>query len=58
MKEWNPEFYPGSDTIENMAVWVRIFGIPIKYYDARVLKFIGNIIDKMVEVDKNTLMQE
>ncbi|KAK2456904.1 hypothetical protein QL285_004229 [Trifolium repens] len=58
VKEWSPDFHPQSDTIKNVAVWVRISGLPIEYYDARVLKTIGNKIGSTVKVDKNTLMQE
>ncbi|KAK2376903.1 zinc ion binding / nucleic acid binding protein [Trifolium repens] len=58
VKEWSPDFHPQSDTIKKVAVWVRISGLPIEYYDARVLKSIGNKIGSTVKVDKNTLMQE
>ncbi|MCI33591.1 hypothetical protein A2U01_0054808, partial [Trifolium medium] len=40
------------------SVWVRIPDLPIEYYDAKVLHFIGNRIGKTVKVDKNTLFQE
>jgi hypothetical protein len=36
-------------------VWVRISGLPIEYYDAKILHYIGNRIGKTVKVDKNTL---
>ncbi|PNX84577.1 hypothetical protein L195_g040639, partial [Trifolium pratense] len=58
VKEWSPNFHPASDTIEKVAVWVRISGLPIEYYDAKVLHFIGDRIGKTVRVDKNTLTQE
>jgi hypothetical protein len=58
VKEWSPDFHPQSDTIKKVAVWVRISGLPIEYYDSRVLKHIGNKIGSTVKVDKNTLMQE
>lgn len=43
---------------KNVVDWVRIYDLPIEYYDARMMTFIGNRIGKMVKVDKNTLMQE
>ncbi|KAK2425036.1 zinc ion binding / nucleic acid binding protein [Trifolium repens] len=58
VKEWSPNFHPQSDTIKKVAVWVRISGLPIEYYDARVLRNIGNKIGSTMKVDKNTLMQE
>ncbi|GAU10508.1 hypothetical protein TSUD_420790 [Trifolium subterraneum] len=58
VKEWSPNFQPESDTIEEVAVWVRISGLPIEYYDSEILHFIGNRMGKTVKVDKNTLTQE
>jgi hypothetical protein len=37
---------------------VRISGLPIEFYDAKVLRFIGDRIGRTVKVDKNTLTQE
>ncbi|MCH94906.1 hypothetical protein A2U01_0015876, partial [Trifolium medium] len=58
VREWSPNFHPASDTIKSVAVWIRISGLPIEYYDTRVLNFIGNRVGKTVKVDKNTLQQE
>jgi hypothetical protein len=58
VKEWSPNFHPASDTIEEVAVWMRISGLPIEYYDSKILHFIGNRVGKTVKVDKNTLTQE
>ncbi|WJX35274.1 hypothetical protein P8452_23289 [Trifolium repens] len=58
VKEWSPNFHPASDTIQEVAVWLRISGLPIEYYDSRALRFIGNRIGRTVKVDKNTLSQE
>ncbi|XP_058774782.1 uncharacterized protein LOC131649052 [Vicia villosa] len=55
VREWKPNFFPSSDAIEQIAVWVRISGLPLEYYDARVLAFIGNRIGSTVKVDRNTL---
>ncbi|GAU35495.1 hypothetical protein TSUD_384500 [Trifolium subterraneum] len=58
VKEWSPNFHPASDTIKELAVWLRISGLPIEYYDSRILNFIDNRVGKTVKVDKNTLTQE
>ncbi|WJX46615.1 hypothetical protein P8452_33396 [Trifolium repens] len=58
VKEWSPKFHPASDTIKEVAVWLRISGLPIEYYDSKALHFIGNRIGKTIKVDKNTLAQE
>ncbi|WJX25403.1 hypothetical protein P8452_14446 [Trifolium repens] len=58
VREWSPNFYPNEATIDKASVWVRIPDLPIEYYDAKVLHFIGNRIGRTVKVDKNTLFQE
>jgi hypothetical protein len=58
VKEWSPNFHPASDTIKTVAVWIRISGLPIEYYDAKVLKSVGDRVGRTVKVDKNTLTQE
>ncbi|XP_058733532.1 uncharacterized protein LOC131605159 [Vicia villosa] len=58
VQEWKPNFCPSSDAVEQIAVWVRISGLPLEYYDARVLAFIGNRIGTTVKVDRNTLKIE
>jgi hypothetical protein len=58
VKEWRPNFHLESDTIEEVAVWMRISGLPIEYYDSKSLKFIGDRVGKTVKIDKNTLTQE
>ncbi|XP_058760412.1 uncharacterized protein LOC131633741 [Vicia villosa] len=58
VKEWSPDFQPNSDTIVNVAVWIRIAGLPIEYYDPKFLHFVGDRVGKTIKVDKNTLQQE
>jgi hypothetical protein len=58
VQDWKPNFNPMSDTIKEVAVWMRISGLPIEYYDSQILSFIGNHVGKTVKVDKNTLTQE
>jgi hypothetical protein len=55
---WSANFDPASATVTKTAVWVRFSGLPIEYYDSRILHFIGNRIGRTVKVDKNTLLQE
>ncbi|KAK2442272.1 zinc ion binding / nucleic acid binding protein [Trifolium repens] len=57
-REWSPNFHPSDATIEKAAVWVRIPDLPIEYYDAKVLHYIGDRISETVKVDRNTLFQE
>ncbi|XP_058782898.1 uncharacterized protein LOC131657527 [Vicia villosa] len=58
VKEWRPNFQPETDTINEVAVWVRISGLPIEYYDARALSAFGDRIGSTLKVDKTTIKQE
>ncbi|KAJ1394588.1 Endonuclease/exonuclease/phosphatase superfamily [Sesbania bispinosa] len=41
IKRWQPSFFPIEDDLRHVAVWVRIPGLPIEFYDRRVLRRIG-----------------
>ncbi|XP_058776009.1 uncharacterized protein LOC131650313 [Vicia villosa] len=58
VKDWRPNFQSESDTIDEVAVWVRISGLPIEYYDPRALSEFGNKIGRTIKVDKTTIKQE
>lgn len=51
VKDWTPNFHYESDTIEGVTVWTRIVRFLIEYDDAKVLSFIGNRVDRSVEVN-------
>lgn len=36
VREWSPNFYPSSESIK-VAGWVRFSGLPLEYYDSRIL---------------------
>ncbi|XP_058775145.1 uncharacterized protein At4g02000-like [Vicia villosa] len=52
VKEWCPNLHSESDTIGNVAVWLRIDGLPIEYFDPIILSTIGNRIGKTIKVEK------
>lgn len=56
--KWSPNFSPSSNIVEQLAIWIRISGLSIEYYDHRVFTLIGNRIDKTVKVEKNTSLRE
>lgn len=58
VRERSTNFFPNNNSIEKLAVQVRIYGLPIEYYDSRVLTRIGNQIGKTIKVDKTTLTKE
>ncbi|PNY12330.1 hypothetical protein L195_g008959 [Trifolium pratense] len=57
VREWSPNFHPSGEVIEKVAVWVRFSGLPIEYYDNKMLHFIGNRIGRTVKVDRTTQSQ-
>ncbi|XP_058783386.1 uncharacterized protein LOC131658066 [Vicia villosa] len=58
VKEWSPDFHPENDSIVKVAVWIRISGLPVEYYDPKILYVIGNLVGNTIKVDKNTLQGE
>ena len=54
VREWQPDFRPEYATIDSTAVWIRFPGMPIEYYDEKLLMTIGNTIGKAIKVDSNT----
>ncbi|KAJ1378330.1 Zinc finger, CCHC-type [Sesbania bispinosa] len=58
IQRWQPKFSPYEDDLRRVAVWVRVPGLPIEYYDKRVLWRIGNVLGKTVKVDANTLSEK
>ncbi|MCI08948.1 hypothetical protein A2U01_0030030, partial [Trifolium medium] len=46
VREWSPNFNPAVESVKTIAVWVRFFGLPIEYYDAKVLHAIGDCIGR------------
>lgn len=58
VRDWRPNFPSESNTIEEVAVWIRITWLHIEYYDARGLSLIGNKVGRSVKVDKNTMQHE
>ncbi|GAU17846.1 hypothetical protein TSUD_329720 [Trifolium subterraneum] len=57
VREWSPNFHPAGEVIKHVAVWVRFSGLPIEYYDTKMLHFIGNRIGRTVKVDRTTQSQ-
>ncbi|KAJ1428156.1 Zinc finger, CCHC-type [Sesbania bispinosa] len=55
MQKWQPHFFPGEDELKRVAVWVRVPGLPMEFYDREILWKIGNMLGKTVRVDSNTL---
>ncbi|XP_058764722.1 uncharacterized protein LOC131638194 [Vicia villosa] len=58
VKDWKPNFQPDCDTISEVAVWVRIAGLPIEYYCPKALTRFGNRIGRAIKIDRTTTKQE
>lgn len=46
-------YYHYLYTMESVAVWIQMVGLPIQYYDTKILSTIRDRIGKTVKVDKN-----
>lgn len=57
VRKWNPGFDPMTDVIGKMAVWVRICGLPVKYFRDFAVEKIGKILGEVVRVDPVTIGQ-
>nr|XP_011467266.1 PREDICTED: uncharacterized protein LOC105352294 [Fragaria vesca subsp. vesca] len=57
VRQWKPSFDPLTETIGKMALWVRIFGLPLKFFKEFTVAKIGNILGNVVKVDKLTVGQ-
>lgn len=57
VQKWRPDFDPLEEKICRMALWVRICGLPVKYYKHFTIAKIGKIIGDVVKVDQVTLAQ-
>ncbi|KAJ1418543.1 Zinc finger, CCHC-type [Sesbania bispinosa] len=55
IQNWQPHLFPGEDELKRVAVWVRIPGLPMEFYDREILGKIGNVLGKTMRVDSNTL---
>uniref|UniRef100_A0A7N2KY10 DUF4283 domain-containing protein n=1 Tax=Quercus lobata TaxID=97700 RepID=A0A7N2KY10_QUELO len=44
VRPWEPDFKPESAKVSSIAVWIRLSGLPIEYYNAKALQHIGKAI--------------
>ncbi|XP_024195606.1 uncharacterized protein LOC112198713 [Rosa chinensis] len=57
VRKWRPDFDPMKEFIGKMALWVRIFGLPVKFFKDFTVAKIGKILGDVVKVDKLTVGQ-
>nr|POE50672.1 hypothetical protein CFP56_00127 [Quercus suber] len=49
-----PNFKAETANVSSVAIWIRFNGLPIEYYDAKVLKEIGEAVGKVLRIDTRT----
>ena len=54
IRPWEPNFRPESANVTSVAVWIRLNGLPIEYYNSEALLHIGKAIGNVLRVDTHT----
>ncbi|XVF04467.1 hypothetical protein REPUB_Repub05bG0085400 [Reevesia pubescens] len=54
VRQWYPNFNPKSDEIQKVLEWIRLLGLPVKYYNFLALTRMTSHIGKVVRFDKHT----
>nr|POE89475.1 uncharacterized protein CFP56_65842 [Quercus suber] len=57
LRPWEPFFKPSAANISLVAVWIRLYELPLELYEAEVLREIGESIGKVLRVDMHTAME-
>ncbi|KAK7362968.1 hypothetical protein VNO77_05093 [Canavalia gladiata] len=55
VQTWKRNFNSRAEKIRNIAIWVRLPGLPGDYYDRKFFYNLGNKIGKAIKVDEMTL---
>ena len=51
VRPWEPDFKPESANVSSIALWIRLSGLPIEYYNAKALQHIGKDIGNVLRID-------
>lgn len=49
MRQWEESYNPEKEKMLAAPVWVRLFGLPIEFWDPEILEGIGNLIGSFVK---------
>lgn len=56
---WQLDFNSAKETLSNtMAIWARLLGLPLDYYDRAILTRIGNRMGRLLKIDAHTVKSE
>ena len=54
IRKWEANFKPSEAQVSSVAVWVRLYDLPIKYHDAKVLQQLGRALETVLRADMHT----
>ncbi|KAI9119067.1 hypothetical protein K1719_009742 [Acacia pycnantha] len=55
VQRWRPNFNPWKVDLQcHIAAWIRLPNVPFEFYNVESLRRIGNMIGKMIKVDRTT----
>nr|XP_023881747.1 uncharacterized protein LOC111994121 [Quercus suber]POE73883.1 uncharacterized protein CFP56_42300 [Quercus suber] len=57
IRPWEPFFKPSTANVSLIAVWIRLYELPIELYETEVLKELGETIGKVLRIDSHTAME-
>ncbi|KAJ4847499.1 hypothetical protein Tsubulata_012240 [Turnera subulata] len=53
VQPWTDNFWPSTDTIKHVVVWVQFPDYPLGRYHSRILRILGNLVGRTVKIDSN-----
>jgi len=54
IRQWELEFKAEEASLSSVAVWIRLPGLPIEFYDPLILRKIGRAIGLVLRIDSHT----
>jgi len=54
MRHWEDRYNPNNEKMLVAPIWVRLFGLPMEFWDPDILEGIGNTSGTFVKVAKST----
>lgn len=54
MRHWEDYYNPDQEKMLEAPIWVRLFGLPVEFWDPEILESIGNTIGTFVKVAETT----
>ncbi|XP_050217298.1 uncharacterized protein LOC126668126 [Mercurialis annua] len=51
VQSWSPKFDCRADRIQKIQAWIRLPGMPIHYYNKKVLRYIGQMVGTVIKID-------